>query len=287
VCAAGLVGSTADDVAKEVAIYRAHKAAPVVIASEGETRFSAALDLITVPNIHPRLAFVLSTVAGHLFGYEAARAIDAQARPLREMRAAIERASAEGNIESAEALLAGLQPLFQRAAGQFFDGLRASAYNGHLDASTAVRLTSVLRYALALIPLDSYQLELGKIGTPSVVLEDLAQALAFAIDELTRPIDAIKHQAKTVTVEFRGPMKPCCSRCWSRPCSTPARRVNDSRTARCARSGPSTRRSMRCSATPVTRSRTSTTTRPRRGRSSSTAAVSLSAFARVSSAIRD
>jgi glucosamine--fructose-6-phosphate aminotransferase (isomerizing) len=83
----------------------------VVIASEGETRFSAALDLITVPLVHPRLAFVLSTVAGHLFGYEAARAIDAQARPLREMRAAIERASAEGNIESAEDLLSDLQPL--------------------------------------------------------------------------------------------------------------------------------------------------------------------------------
>ena len=36
VCAAGLIGSTADDVAKEVAIYRAHKAAPIVIASEGD-----------------------------------------------------------------------------------------------------------------------------------------------------------------------------------------------------------------------------------------------------------
>ena len=35
VCAAGLEGSTADDVAKEVAIYRAHKASPVVIATDG------------------------------------------------------------------------------------------------------------------------------------------------------------------------------------------------------------------------------------------------------------
>ena len=42
VCAAGLVGSTADDVAKEVAIFRFHKAAPVVIATEGEERFRAA-----------------------------------------------------------------------------------------------------------------------------------------------------------------------------------------------------------------------------------------------------
>ena len=35
-------GRTADDVAKEVAIYRAHKAAPIVIATEGEERFRAA-----------------------------------------------------------------------------------------------------------------------------------------------------------------------------------------------------------------------------------------------------
>ena len=34
------VGSNADDVAKEVAIYRAHKAAPIVIATEGEERFA-------------------------------------------------------------------------------------------------------------------------------------------------------------------------------------------------------------------------------------------------------
>src|SRR5205085_3768574 len=36
VCAAGLSGPNADDVAKEVAIFRAHKAAPVVVATRGE-----------------------------------------------------------------------------------------------------------------------------------------------------------------------------------------------------------------------------------------------------------
>ena len=39
-----------------------------------------------------RSAFVLSAMAGHLFGYEAALAIDASARPLREAREAIEHA---------------------------------------------------------------------------------------------------------------------------------------------------------------------------------------------------
>ena len=60
VCAAGLTGSTADDVAKEVAIFRAHKATPIVIASEGEERFCAAVQAIKVPPTHPTLAFVLS-----------------------------------------------------------------------------------------------------------------------------------------------------------------------------------------------------------------------------------
>ncbi|MFP5326641.1 MAG: glucosamine-6-phosphate synthase, partial [Acidimicrobiia bacterium] len=55
-------------------------------------------------------------------------------------------------------------------------------------------------YALGVVPLDTYSIEYGRIGTPSVVAEDLTAALTDAIDELTRTIDTIKHQAKTVTV---------------------------------------------------------------------------------------
>ena len=117
VCAAGLTGSTADDVAKEVAIYRAHKATPIVIATDGEARFSAAMHAISVPPTHPRLAFVLSTMAGHLFGYEAALAIDAQAQPLREARAAIEAAAGNG-AASGEVLLRSLRPAFDSLAAQ-------------------------------------------------------------------------------------------------------------------------------------------------------------------------
>jgi len=200
VCAAGLQGSTADDVAKEVAIYRAHKAAPIVIATQGEERFSAALHVISVPVVHPRLAFVLSAMVGHLFGYEAALAIDTQALPLREARAAIDEAIAAGMAGDGEQLLRGLQPTMAPSAARYFDSLRSGALDGNLEASTAARLASLWRYALGIAPLESYQLEHGKVGTPGVVLEDLSIALSSAIDELTRPIDAIKHQAKTVTV---------------------------------------------------------------------------------------
>jgi hypothetical protein len=69
-----------------------------------------------------------------------------------------------------------------------------------LDAGTAVRLAGLFRYATGISPLDGYQLEFGKVGTPGVVLDDLSAGLTAAIEELTRPVDAIKHQAKTVTV---------------------------------------------------------------------------------------
>jgi glutamine---fructose-6-phosphate transaminase (isomerizing) len=201
VCAAGLTGSNADDVAKEVAIYRAHKAAPVVIATEGEGRYTSALQALTVPPTHPRLAFVLSAMVGHLFGYEAALAIDEGARPLREARAAIEQAvgtRVEG--ADAEALLEDLRPRFEALASRFADTLRSGGYDGHLEASTASRASALFRYALGTSPLDGYQAEYGKVGTPGVIVEDLTSALTRAIEELTRPIDAIKHQAKTVTV---------------------------------------------------------------------------------------
>jgi glutamine---fructose-6-phosphate transaminase (isomerizing) len=207
VCAAGLAGPTADDVAKEVTIYRAHKAAPIVIATEGQgARFGAALHTIEVPAVHPELAFVLSAMVGHLFGYEAALSIDAQARPLREARAGVEdavsRASAATGTTAVDGdrLLAELRPIVQSAARPFFEGLRAGAYNGHLEAATAVRLDNLLRYTTGALPIEGYELEYGKVGTPGALVEDLVDALTAGVEELTRPIDAIKHQAKTVTV---------------------------------------------------------------------------------------
>ncbi|WP_423915828.1 SIS domain-containing protein [Candidatus Poriferisodalis sp.] len=258
VCATGLSGSVAADAAKEVAIYRAHRATPIVIASAGTGRFDAAAELLEVPAVHPAVDFVLATAAGHLYGYEAALTIDALADPLHEMRAATESLLAAGGRDESllaaggrdesllaaggrdesllaaggrdESLLAAgdgdstllaaprtdgtllgprgpdddllgvLAERLRLAANRFRDGVRAGNYDGHLRAGTAARLGAVLRYAAGVAPLEMYQLDLGKVGRPSVVIDDLTDALNIAIDELTRPIDTIKHQAKTVTV---------------------------------------------------------------------------------------
>ncbi len=200
VCAAGLEGSTGDDVAKEVAIYRAHRAAPIVVATAGDRRFEEALGTIFVPVVHPRLAFVLSAMAGHLFGYGAAMAIDAQARLLREARAAVEAALADVGDAVDPSMFDRVAAAVAPHASRFRHELRSGALDGSLDASVAVDLASLLRYAGGERPHDDYELEHGRIGTPAAIAEDLLEVLSRGIDALTRPIDAIKHQAKTITV---------------------------------------------------------------------------------------
>lgn len=197
ICAAGLTGSTADDVAKEVAIFRAHKATPIAFVSGDTSRFSAAVDLVALPAVHPSVDFVLATVAGHLFGYEAALAIDAQARVLREARATVEATVDAGQLSDG---WDDLHEELREPASRFFDSLRTGSYDGHLEASSAVRVATLWRYMTGTVPLEAFQLDFGKVGTPGVVAEEFDRSLSAAIDELTRPVDAIKHQAKTVTV---------------------------------------------------------------------------------------
>ena len=182
---------------------------PIVIATRGAVGFDGVEALLEVPPCHPRLAFVLATMVGHLFGYEAALAIDRLAFPMREMRGEIERLAARAatglgtataSSAGPENLLETLRPRVEASMRRFFEGLAEGRYDGQLEASTAVRFTSLLRYVAGITPLDSYGVEHGRPGTPSQVIEDLTLALTRGIEELTRPVDAIKHQAKTVTV---------------------------------------------------------------------------------------
>ncbi len=208
VCAAGVPSSVDADIAKEIEIYRAHRSTPVVFASK-TSQFAGEPDVVTVPQVHRALDFVLAAVAGHLFSYEAARVIDSLADPLREMRVAVEAAvgrymapenAATVPTSSTGDLLAGVAEDITAPANRLLSALQAGSYDGHLRVGTALRLTSVLPFVQGVTGLELYQQTLGKVGTPGTVLEDLERVLNTAIDELTRPVDTIKHQAKSVTV---------------------------------------------------------------------------------------
>ena len=198
VCASGLRGGTADDVAKEVAIYQAHMACPIVVATKGENRFSAASAVINVPAVHTSLAYILSTMAGHLFGYRAALAIDELALPLRRARGVIEEVAAEPELH--DDLVGSLGSGLRKPWADFRKELLAGNYDGVLEARTAARLTSLFNYMLGFVPVETYAIEFEQPGTPGAIADNLVDELTQAIDQMTRPVDAIKHQAKTVTV---------------------------------------------------------------------------------------
>lgn len=198
VCAAGLTGSTASDVVKEVSIYAAHKAKPVVVCSEGE-EFAAAAATVTVPRLHPHVDFVLSTMVGHLFGYEAAKAIDAQGRLLRRARSVIEEVL-ERSGEDEDRLWQTTSAAVRDIASEILRRGDHGEFDGHLESRTAVRVALGLRYAMGDLPLELFERETGAPSSPRELLMHVVGDITQGIDELTRPIDAVKHQAKTVTV---------------------------------------------------------------------------------------
>ena len=167
VCAAGLTGPNADDVAKEVAIYRAHKAAPIVIATEGEARFAAALAVIAVPAVHPdaglravghgRPPVRLRGGAGHR------RPGPAAARGPGRGRGVV----ADGR-DARATCSTGCAPPIEPPAPAFLDGLRAGAYDGapRGEHGRAAGVAAALRHrrsSRSRPTSSSY----GKVGTPA------------------------------------------------------------------------------------------------------------------------
>jgi glucosamine--fructose-6-phosphate aminotransferase (isomerizing) len=195
VCAAGMTGSAADDVAKEVEIFASHNGLPIVIATQDESRFSAAHGVVWVPRVHPDLAFLLAAMAGHLFGYHAAMAIDEQALPLRAARASIEE-TAVANGRDPAAMLNDLAAVIGPAADDFMRRLDAGQYDGSLSARASARIA----VAFHAIVTRSEETLLSRCSGPDAVINELATALTDGIDQVSRTIDTIRHQAKTVTV---------------------------------------------------------------------------------------
>jgi glucosamine--fructose-6-phosphate aminotransferase (isomerizing) len=181
VCAAGTPAGQVRDLTKEVEIFAAHRNAPSVIVDDGIDVRWATDAVVRVPAAHPMFAWILSTAAGHLFSYHLARAIDATADPLRAALAAL-----EASVDAGRVTIGDLDQACHELH-QFVADAAAGAYRGVLHSDTAIGLAEA-----------SQVLQHGNPAGDPVAL--LRQRLTAAVDELTRSIDSVKHQAKTVTV---------------------------------------------------------------------------------------
>ncbi len=205
VCAAGTRGTVIGDIIKDTAIFKAHKATPVVIADEGEQRFDPyAADVFHVPPVAEHLAPIVNTLVGHIWGYHAALAINEGSRFLYKFQDSIRRSIDRFTAKGLDIYEIILEKSFKETIVRFYTAFRRKKSKGRFPAimgiEAAADLTLLLKYLAGRLPVSDYELDFGVKGTPRNMLENMFQSLADSINTMARPVDAIKHQAKTVTV---------------------------------------------------------------------------------------
>jgi glutamine---fructose-6-phosphate transaminase (isomerizing) len=205
ICAAGTRGNVIGDIVKDTAIFKAHKALPVVIADEGEDRFAPyAEDVFHVPVIGEHLAPILNTLVGHIWGYYAALAINDGSRFLHEAREGIKQSIDDFSSQGMDVYEVVLEKSFKEKMASFYNEFRSektkNRFPGIMGLTSASDLTLLLKYLTGRLPVSDFELDFGKKGTALNMLNDFFHCLGEAINCMARPVDAIKHQAKTVTV---------------------------------------------------------------------------------------
>ena len=198
ICAAGLPLMALKDAVKEVAIFKAHKSVPIVICTEGFNAFEPyAAGVLYVPKASEAASVLLNTLVGHLWGYYSASAIDEGAENLRQARAL---AVHYLDNEVDKPISTSLVRLGRDYGRRIVDQLMSGRLNSSLSVECSSKLLNLFRYFNSGASLRQFANDFNTRATPAGFAEVLINTLTQAISELSRPIDAIKHQAKTVTV---------------------------------------------------------------------------------------
>jgi glutamine---fructose-6-phosphate transaminase (isomerizing) len=212
VCAAGNPEAVVGDLVKDVAIFKAHKAAVVVFADEGEERFDAVADsVIPIPPSRPPLPVILNTLAGHLWGYYAACFIHEDSLFLRDFRSRIQEAMVDSAGRAVTFYERMADRTFRRMVRDFshtFHKLRDEDAFSATSVKTVSDIVLLLKYAMGKLPLEDFWHDFRGDNGPASPLDLLDLALARAVEDLSRPVDAIRHQAKTVTVGTSRKVQP-------------------------------------------------------------------------------
>ena len=205
VCAAGTRHTVIGDIIKDTAIFKAHKATPIVIADEGDDRFDPYADAVLhVPHVSEHLAPILNTLVGHLWGYYAALAINEGSRFLYRFRDEIKKSLDEYNAQGLDVYEIILEKPFREKIAEFYIEFRkkrtSNQFPTTIGLDIASDLTLLLNYLSGRLPVSDFDLDFHQKGTAVNIINIFFSRLADAISAMARPVDAIKHQAKTVTV---------------------------------------------------------------------------------------
>jgi glucosamine--fructose-6-phosphate aminotransferase (isomerizing) len=205
ICAAGTRENVLADIIKDTAIFNAHKATPVVITEEGEERFDLyAKSVFKIPKIKEHFAPVLNTLVGHLWGYYAALAINESSSFMYSSRFEIKEVFDEFLNKGNNIYEVLLEKTFREKITQFYYEFSKKRMGNKFPAimglNTVTNITLLSKYLSGRLPVSDFEIDFQVKGTPANMLDAFFKTLGDAINIMARPVDAIKHQAKTVTV---------------------------------------------------------------------------------------
>ncbi len=205
ICAAGTRESVLGDIIKDTAIFKAHKATPIVITTIGEDRFDPyAADVFKIPETKEHFAPILNTLVGHIWGYYAALAINDGSRFMYDARAEIQDLLDEYTAMGHDAYEVLLEKRFRETIAQFYNRFSKKRRQGGFPAAmgldNASNITLLLKYLSGRLPVSDFEIDFDTKGTPTNMLDTFFSNINQSINIMARPVDAIKHQAKTVTV---------------------------------------------------------------------------------------
>ena len=177
----------------------------MVITTIGEDRFDTyAKDVFKIPETKEHFAPILNTLVGHIWGYYAALAINEGSVFMYEGKARIKDLLEEFNTMGHDIYEILLEKKFRESIAQFYNNFSKKRRNGDFPAALGLdnvaNLTLLLKYLSGRLPVSDFEIDFQTKGTPSNMLDTFFETIGQAINTMARPVDAIKHQAKTVTV---------------------------------------------------------------------------------------
>ncbi len=139
---------------------------------------------------------------GHIWGYYAALAINEGSRFLHTFRSDLQTTIDRYADEGLDVYEVVLEKSFREKIAAFYRRFRARRQEGGLPAGFgfAADLTLLLKYLTGRLPVSDFEIDFKVKGTAANMLKTFYTHIGEAINQMSRPVDAIKHQAKTVTV---------------------------------------------------------------------------------------
>ncbi|MCP3898380.1 MAG: SIS domain-containing protein, partial [Desulfobacteraceae bacterium] len=205
ICAAGTRENVLADIIKDAAIFHAHKATPVVITQEGEDRFDHySSSVFKIPETKEHFAPVLNTLVGHLWGYFAALAINESSSFMYQSKLEIKEVLDEFLNNGNNIYEALLEKKFREKITQFYYEFskkrKENKFPTIMGLNNVTNITLLAKYLSGRLPVSDFEIDFQVKGTPANMLDAFFKYTGDAINIMARPVDAIKHQAKTVTV---------------------------------------------------------------------------------------